>query len=201
MADTPTGEDSSRIEFELESDDGFLEIDIANTHDENRILFTRGDVKAFYEKLEKATRPPDEEFIAWIGSIPCTMRNTAIPLFRESSGIGADYQVHPCYSQLPRASLQIAVPRFDVCEMDLEDGKVVTVIPFGRLFVNMAVDEPGHTNESCRVSKWTGYEVLFDTDLNLWFIFDEESLHGRWSGWFPIKCNIGYKSTVRGEGK
>ncbi|KAJ8130406.1 hypothetical protein O1611_g3225 [Lasiodiplodia mahajangana] len=65
------------------------------------------------------------------------------------------------------------------------------VIPIRRLFVNIPVGEPSHPNETTRLSKRTGYEALFDIKLNLWFIFDEDSLASRWSGWFLVRCDLG----------
>ncbi|KAI0105102.1 hypothetical protein GGR51DRAFT_560705 [Nemania sp. FL0031] len=184
----------THINTEPESYDGPRMFDISNTHDDNRTLFEREDVRKFYKMMDDATDPGatnlTEKFIEWLGSIPHTMSNTAIPLFPERSG-GVDYQVHPCYSeleeQLPR---DVDRPHFYVSSMMVDDQRVL-VIPFGRLFVN-APDDENQTG----LSKWTGYEVLLDINRNLWFIFDRRSLSYRWSGWYPVRCNLGELNTA-----
>ncbi|KAI1129675.1 hypothetical protein F5Y10DRAFT_237728 [Nemania abortiva] len=135
-----------------------------------------------------------EKFIEWLGSIPHTMSNTAIPLFPERSG-GIDYQVHPCYSQLQEQHLRdVDKPHFYVSSITVDDKRFL-VIPFGRLFVNTPDDE-----NQTGLSKWTGYEVLLDINRNLWLIFDQRSLSYRWSGWYPVRCNLGEDFTQKGEG-
>lgn len=82
MADT-------NVRVPLQSNIGPREFDIANTHDDNLTLFEREDVRKFHEEMDRVTKLT-ETFIAWLGSIPHAMSNTAIPLFRESKS-DADY--------------------------------------------------------------------------------------------------------------
>ncbi|KAI0098045.1 hypothetical protein GGR51DRAFT_565933 [Nemania sp. FL0031] len=196
MSDTDSSDD-----FELST--GPLVLDIANTHDDNYTLSGRGDVQNFYKKLAENSQST-EDVIEWLGSIPYKMRNTAIPLFQECM-TGTDdevhYQVHPCHSQLPRIESHVLQPHFYVRKMKLShNGPDPLVISFGRLFVNMPLHKPDQPDKTRRLSKWTGYELLFDMKLNLWIIFNKEALDNSLSGWFPVRCNLGHKPQKRGEG-
>ncbi|KAI0115578.1 hypothetical protein GGR51DRAFT_412610 [Nemania sp. FL0031] len=182
-------------EFEICS----RQFDIANTHNGNITLFQQEDVKEFYDKMDNNTALT-EDFIAWLGEIPETMSRTAIPLFRENQG-SADYQVHPAYSNLQRTYKSVDTPHFYVLSMKLDrddarrrrhlDYDGYAVIPFGRLFVNMPVDESLDFDQTGRLSKFTGYEVLLGLDKKLWFVFNDKSLANRQSGWYPVRCNLG----------
>ncbi|KAJ8119595.1 hypothetical protein O1611_g10575 [Lasiodiplodia mahajangana] len=196
--------DSSSEDYNYESEPsiGPLVLDIANTHDDNYTLIKRRDVQNFYEKLADSSQPP-AAVVEWLASIPDEMRNTAIPLFRECM-TGADdevhYQVHPCHSQLPRRAPLVQRPHFYISKMILSrEQPGHFVVPFGRLFVNMPIHNPHQPHRTSRVSKWTGYELLFDTKLDLWIVFNEGSLDGSWSGWFPAKCNLGYRPAAKGD--
>ncbi|KAI0867532.1 hypothetical protein GGS24DRAFT_485374 [Hypoxylon argillaceum] len=170
------------------------EFDIANTHDNNLTLSQKGDIKAFFKKMDKITKIT-EESIAWLGSIPQTMSYTAIPLFPENNG-GTDFQVHPCYSRLGNfqySSYFPNTPHFYVRQMTI-DSREILVIPFGRLFINLPVYEPVNHTQTTSLSKWTGYEVFFGLDRRLWFVFDKRAFTNSWAGWYPVGCDIGGKA-------
>lgn len=52
----------------------------------------------------------------------------------------------------------------------------------------MPVDEPIGLNQTSRLSKWTGYEVLFGIDKKVWFVFN--------TGHFLIVGQVGILSDV-----
>ncbi|KAJ8131353.1 hypothetical protein O1611_g2273 [Lasiodiplodia mahajangana] len=175
------------------------EFDIANTHDDNHTLFQREDIKKFYEEMDKVTVLTDN-FIEWLGNIPRTMSNTAIPLFRENK-TGTDYQVHPFYSELrpsQRPACSFMNPHSYVCLVDL-GSQQIPVIPFGGLFINVPIHNPSDPDQTGRLSKFTGYEVLFGLDKRLWFVFNHQSLGYSRFGWYPVPCSLWGKLEERGE--
>ncbi|KAI1169897.1 hypothetical protein F4777DRAFT_160829 [Nemania sp. FL0916] len=185
-----------------DSDDEPGNMNMAHTHEENHVLFERKEVKEFYAKLQEGAQSPylSNDFIAWLGSIPATMEHTAIPLFRESkSSVG--YQVHPGFSFMKFApsTLPTESPHCYVGEVELGQSRRILAMSFGRLYINMSTPNPDSPNETIRLSKWTGYEVLFDTNLNLWFVFEESVIKYRFYGWYPVKCNLGLRPEIKPE--
>ncbi|KAJ8132911.1 hypothetical protein O1611_g721 [Lasiodiplodia mahajangana] len=71
------------------------------------------------------------------------------------------------------------------------------VIPFGRLATNKLYTDPDDPTEAVHCSKWTGYEVYLDLQLNIWLVWNPKSLinprlnninyHG---DWYPARCDL-----------
>ncbi|KAI1130856.1 hypothetical protein F5Y10DRAFT_234930 [Nemania abortiva] len=170
-------------------------LDIANTHDQNKELFERQEVRDFFDGLKKHAHPT-EESCEWLGLVPYTLSTTAIPLFRDDN-TDTDYQLHPCDPQLSRRRT-VQHPHFYVKTLYFDRNeiegiplplagtptdayeyqhrqRIPLVIPIGALFVNNS----NTLGENGRLSLWTGYEVFCDLELNLWFVFNHKSLESR----------------------
>ncbi|KAI6085972.1 hypothetical protein F4821DRAFT_239541 [Hypoxylon rubiginosum] len=176
-------------EFDGELDTGPLVLDIANTHASNDALLEQKEVGRFFDQIRQATRPSDAG-CKWLGNIPYDLGRTAIPLCKDIS-TDTHYQLHPCNPQLPLYRTDAKDPHFyirQLIEKVAPDDyrSLALVVPFGRLFVN----KPNPQGENGRLSKWTGFEVYFDLSLNIWFVFNQDSLASRDSCWFPVKCSL-----------
>lgn len=63
----------------------------------------------------------------------------------------------------------------------------------------MPIDKPIDLDQTSRLSKWTGHEASYGTDKKLWFVFNQRSLLNSWSGWYPVRCNLGALPKERSE--
>ncbi|KAI1122209.1 hypothetical protein F5Y10DRAFT_271291 [Nemania abortiva] len=163
--------------------DGAIKFGTANTNDRNEVLWEQEDVKKIYKVLGKATRPTKELFI-WLGNELRTMSNSAIPLFTEK---GTGYQIHPKSHKWPLYYVgdeQHHPHPFLYMFYDPSNPKrAVFAIQLGSLFINKR-------NGEGRLSRWTGFEVLLDIDLNLWFLSSPESLKNCHTDWAPVRCRL-----------
>lgn len=79
----------------VDLDLGPVGMDMANnTHDSNDTLRKHTDIQGFLIKFNTVNEM-DEDTCQWLGDIPYVLRNIAIPLFEDETGV--HYQIHPCY--------------------------------------------------------------------------------------------------------
>ncbi|KAI1161409.1 hypothetical protein F5B18DRAFT_450397 [Nemania serpens] len=150
------------------------DVDIANTHADNRELKRREAWKSCFEIFSNLESLWDKSSRDCIGSMPSKWRNEAIPLFEHGS---TGYQLHLSYTWM-KAIHTYSSADSDKTGLDRADwylhglardtGRAgidivqqpLFVIPLGKLFIN----KDGH-------SAWTGYEMFVSNDLKVWIIY------------------------------
>lgn len=206
----------AQADFEVDTSIGSR--DLANSHDSNATLRNRDTVKEFYERIKKKKSElfrvhipnevesksiwvamqaqaegrvyMDEQTLEWLGDLSFSMSTEAIPLF-EDPETDTDYQLHPCYPQLPVGK---NVPDPSLYLEYLYSGedlysKNAHVIPLGRLFINTKT-KPDERGQISRLSKWTGYELYLGLGFQILLAFNRDSLAERQYGWYPVACRL-----------
>ena len=144
--------------------------DIANTHKSNQELKQCDAVQNFFAQAATVRSLEEYDTRNWIGSLPSTMSEWAVPLFTDENEI--DFQLHFSYTWMgalhtartknanivdPYVHGLVHIINSD--ESELIDDPII-VIPLGKLFINKS-----------RHSTWTGYEIFVTSELSLWIIY------------------------------
>ena len=148
-----------------------VSFDLANTHQSNQELRQCENVKTFFARAATVGSLKDDDTREWVGSLPNTMPNLAVPMFTDDDG--NDFQIHFSYTWM--SALHTAGTKdanfVDPCVhrllhvTDSDDLKVIEhpeiVVPIGKLFIN----KYNH-------SIWTGYEVFVCVNMKLWIVYN-----------------------------
>ena len=144
-------------------------------------------VEKFFTEIRELKSLADQKTRSWLGNLPFSMREDAIPLFVDGDD-SEDYQLHPHYTLLELGK-NARRPHNELCRLSI-DGNMLEDpnlgIGIGRLFVNVGNGRAGRT------SKWTGYEVFVDKELALWMVFDRHSIDPRAAHWYPFPCRLSH---------
>lgn len=173
-----------------------VEWDLTIKNQRNAELRQRDRVKEFSAKVKSIKSVWDEDTREWLASLPHTMSGEAIPLFESNKdGDSEDYQLHPSYSWLTQG-VNADDPDIDFCQLsdtELQEPQNRLFMPLGRLFVNAANDNRFNKHvpqNRSRLTRWTGCEVFVTNDLELWIVFDGNSLASHASLWYPVPCGL-----------
>ena len=170
----------------------------AATHKTNKELRESDAIAQFFKKIQ-AVKVLDDATREWIGSLPSTMSERAIPLFTDES-TGTDYQLYLSYTWMSglHTAGSLDAGRVDLYAHSLlhidenEELELIPnpniVIPLGKLFVHRS---------GC--SSWTGYEIFVSGGLELWIIdiLDEDDPAKVYPG--PFERNIFGLTTLDNE--
>ena len=162
--------DPARLQYFKALDAAERNFDIANTHQSNQELRQCENVKEFFAEAARYQSLTYDEALTWVGSLPTTMSNSAIPLFTDDKE--NDFQIHFSYTWMtalhtagtkdanlidPYVHRLLRVISNDELQIIEHPG---VVVPIGKLFVNKS----GH-------SIWTGYEVFVTSNTELWIVY------------------------------